>query len=131
MWYLKACQKSLKTLYGLLKSGRLRQVLLYRDFPYPKFELVTDTRKIDKSGFIFLGCSLNNITKNHQDQTLYFPLFVRVLCSFSFCYALLCVHSSFAIILKRKKKAGCFSIFVLQMYCYYKCAVTLPLSAVE
>ena len=30
------------------------------------------------------------------------------------CYALLCVHSSFAIILRRK--AGCLSISVLQMY---------------
>ena len=32
----------------------------------------------------------------------YFPLFVGVLCLF--CYALLCVHSSFAFILKRKRK---------------------------
>ena len=47
-----------------------------------------------------------------------------------FCYALLCVHSSFAIILNRKKKAGCFAIFVLQMYCYYKCSVALPHGAV-
>ena len=29
---------------------------------------------------------------------------VGVLCLFLFCYALLCVHSSFAIILKRKRK---------------------------
>ena len=35
---------------------------------------------------------------------MYFPLFVGVLCLSLFCYALLCVHSSFAIILKRKKK---------------------------
>ena len=34
----------------------------------------------------------------------YFPLFVGVLCLSLFCYALLCVHSSFAIILKRKRK---------------------------
>ena len=33
-----------------------------------------------------------------------FPLFVRVMCFSLFCYALLCVHSSFAIILKRKRK---------------------------
>ena len=29
---------------------------------------------------------------------------MRVLCLSLFCYALLCVHSSFAIILKRKRK---------------------------
>ena len=33
-----------------------------------------------------------------------FPLSVGVLCLSLFCYALLCVHSSFAIILKRKRK---------------------------
>ena len=35
---------------------------------------------------------------------MYFPLFVGVLCLSLFCYALICVHSSFAIILKRKRK---------------------------
>ena len=35
---------------------------------------------------------------------MYFPLFVGVLCLSLFCYALLCVHSSFSIILKRKRK---------------------------
>ena len=35
---------------------------------------------------------------------MYFPLFVGVLCLSLFCYALLCVHSSFAIILKGKRK---------------------------
>ena len=35
---------------------------------------------------------------------MYFPLIAGVLCLFLFCYALLCVHSSFAIILKRKRK---------------------------
>ena len=35
---------------------------------------------------------------------MYFPLFVGVLCLSVFCNALLCVHSSFAIILKRKRK---------------------------
>ena len=34
---------------------------------------------------------------------MYFPLFVGVLCLSLFCHALLCVHSSFAIILKRKR----------------------------
>ena len=65
---------------------------------------------------------------------MYFPLFVGVLCLYLFCYALLCVHSSFAIILKRKRKLvallllsyRCFAIIDLQMYCYYKCSVTLP-----
>ena len=33
-----------------------------------------------------------------------FPLFVGALCLSLFCYALLCVHSNFAIILKRKRK---------------------------
>ena len=35
---------------------------------------------------------------------MYFQLFVGVLCLSLFCYALLCVHSSFAIILKRRRK---------------------------
>ena len=35
---------------------------------------------------------------------MYFPLFVGVMCLTLFCNVLLCVHSSFAIILKRKKK---------------------------
>ena len=52
-----------------------------------------------------------------------------VLCLSLFCYVLLCVHSRFAIILKRKK-ANCFAIIVLQMYCYYKCYVALPRGAV-
>ena len=34
---------------------------------------------------------------------MYFPLFVGDLCLSLFCYALLCVHFSFAIILKRKR----------------------------
>ena len=58
---------------------------------------------------------------------MYFPLFVEVLCLSLFYYASLFVHSSFAIILKRKRiKAGCFAIIVIQMYCYYKCSVALP-----
>ena len=35
---------------------------------------------------------------------MYFSLLVGVLCLSLFCYALLCVHFSFAIILKRKRK---------------------------
>ena len=35
---------------------------------------------------------------------MYFRLFVGVLCLSLFCYALLCVHYSFAIILKWKRK---------------------------
>ena len=35
---------------------------------------------------------------------MYFPLFWGDLCLSLICYALLCVHSSFAIILKRKRK---------------------------
>ena len=35
---------------------------------------------------------------------MYFQLFVGVLCLPLFCYALLCVHSRYANILKRKRK---------------------------
>ena len=42
-----------------------------------------------------------------------------------FCYAFLCVPSSF-----EEEKAGRFAIIVLQMYCYYKCSVDLPHAAV-
>ena len=35
---------------------------------------------------------------------MYFQLFEGVLCLSLFCYASLCVHSNFAIILKRKRK---------------------------
>ena len=35
---------------------------------------------------------------------MHVPLFVEVLCLSLFCYALLCVHSSFAITLKRERK---------------------------
>ena len=35
---------------------------------------------------------------------MYFPLFAGVLCLFLFWYALLCVHSSFAIIWKRERE---------------------------
>ena len=50
---------------------------------------------------------------------MYFPLFVRVLRLSLFCYALLCVHSSFAIILKRKRK------LVALLYLSYIFRVTL------
>ena len=45
---------------------------------------------------------------------------MEVLCLSLFCYALLYVHSSFAIILKRKRQR-----VALLMYCYYKCSVAL------
>ena len=53
---------------------------------------------------------------------MYFLLFVGVLCLSLFCYALLCVHSSFAIILKRKKKLVALPLFltdVLFMQMFY------------
>ena len=48
-----------------------------------------------------------------------FPLFVGVLCLSLFCYALLCVHSSFANILKRKRK------LVALLLLSYRCIVTI------
>ena len=50
---------------------------------------------------------------------MYFPLFAEVLCLSLFCYALLCVHSSFAIILKRKRK------LVALLLLSYRCIVTI------
>ena len=50
---------------------------------------------------------------------MYLPLFVGVLCLNLFCYALLCVHSSFAIILKRKRKL----VALLVLSC--RCIVTI------
>ena len=62
---------------------------------------------------------------------MYFPLFVGVPCLSLFCYALLCVHSSFAIILKRKKKLVTLLLLSYRyMFCYYKCSVALPHGAV-
>ena len=49
---------------------------------------------------------------------MHFQLSVGVLCSSLFCYALLCVHSSFAIILKRKRKQ------VALLLLSYRCLVT-------
>ena len=50
---------------------------------------------------------------------MYFPLFVGVLCLSLFWYALLCVLSSFAIILKRKR------VLVALLLLSYKCLVTV------
>ena len=50
---------------------------------------------------------------------MYFPFFVGVLCLSLFCYALLCVHSSFAIILKRKRK------LVVLLLLSYRCILTM------
>ena len=41
------------------------------------------------------------------------------MCLSLFCYALLCVHSSFAIILKRKRKLGALLLL------FYRCIVTI------
>ena len=50
---------------------------------------------------------------------MYFPLFVGALCLSLFCYILLCVHFSFAIILKRKRKL----VALLLLSC--RCIVTI------
>ena len=50
---------------------------------------------------------------------MYFSLFVGVLRLSLFSYALLCVHSSFAIILKRKRSP------VALLLLSYRCIVTL------
>ena len=50
---------------------------------------------------------------------MYFPLFVGVLCLSLFCYALLCVRSSFAIILKSKRK------LVASLLLSCRCIVTI------
>ena len=50
---------------------------------------------------------------------MYSPLFVEVMCLSLFCYALLCVHSSFAVILKRKRK------LVALLLLFYRCIVTI------
>ena len=53
---------------------------------------------------------------------MYYPLLVGVLCLLLFCYALVCVHSSFAIILKRKSK------LVALLLLYYRCIITINFS---
>ena len=50
---------------------------------------------------------------------MYFPLYVGVLCLSWFCFALLCVYSSFAIILKMKRK------LVALLLLSYRCIVTI------
>ena len=50
---------------------------------------------------------------------MYFPLFVKILCLSLFCYALLFVRSSFAIISKRKRK------LVALVLLSYRCIVTI------
>ena len=50
---------------------------------------------------------------------MHFSLFVRVLCLSLFCYALHCAHSSFAIILKRKRKLVDFLVLS------HRCIVTI------
>ena len=59
-------------------------------------------------------------------------MYSRCLCEFCVCvcfYALLCVHSSLAIILKRKRKLVALLVFLTDV-CYYKCSVALPHSDV-
>ena len=50
---------------------------------------------------------------------MYFPLCVGVLCLSLFRYAILCVYSSFAIILKRKRK------LIVLIVLSYRCYVTI------
>ena len=52
---------------------------------------------------------------------MYFPLFVGVLCLSLFSYELLCVHSSFEIILKREIK------LVALLLLSYRCPVSVNL----
>ena len=50
---------------------------------------------------------------------MFFLLFVGVLCLSLFCCVLLCVHSSFAVTLKRKKK------LIALLLLSYRCIVTI------
>ena len=52
---------------------------------------------------------------------MYFPLLAGVLFLSLFCYALLCVHSSIVIVLKRKRK------LVALLLLSYRCIVTMAL----
>ena len=61
---------------------------------------------------------------------MYFLLLVGVLCLSLFCFALFLCPFYFCNHLEEKEKADCFAIFVLQMYCHYKCSVALPRGAV-
>ena len=63
---------------------------------------------------------------------MYFPLFVGVLCLPLFCYALLSVLSSFAIILKRMRELiALLLLSYIIMYWYSKCSVAPPHRAVD
>ena len=53
-----------------------------------------------------------------------------VLCLSLFCCALLCVLSSFAIILMKKRELVALLKLPFFMSCYYKCSVTHPHGAV-
>ena len=53
-----------------------------------------------------------------------------VLCLVLFCYTELCVLSSFAISLIGEERDGCYSIFVLQTSCDFKCSVVFPCSVI-
>ena len=55
---------------------------------------------------------------------MYFPLYVGVLCLSVFCFALLCVHSSFAIILMRKRKQ------IALLLLSYRCFATINVRTV-
>ena len=50
---------------------------------------------------------------------MYFLMFVGVLCLSLFCYTLLCVNSSFAIILKRRRKLA------VLLLLSYRCIITI------
>ena len=58
-------------------------------------------------------------------------MFVGVLCLSLFCYALLCVHFSFVIYFKRKRKLVALLFFFKQMYYYYTCSVAFSHGAVS
>ena len=58
----------------------------------------------DLCPLLFLLCSKAAVLLLLIYCLMYFPMLMGVLCLSLFCYALLCVHSSFAIILKRKRK---------------------------
>ena len=50
---------------------------------------------------------------------MYFPLFVGILCLSLFCYTLLCILSSFAIILKRKRT------LVALLFLSHRCIISI------
>ena len=59
-----------------------------------------------------------------------FSLFVGFPCWSLFCYALLCVLTSFAIILKWKKKLAALLLLSYRCIVTVKCSVVLPYGAV-